>query len=231
MQEPPESWDDDEGSGGGNSRGLVRGPAPGSGGQGSGPPRPSYSEQTMRSLQVGTRPAPAPPGCRPALGHLRRQKPLGSPLMGLRLGRAHRGGWCAACARGGVHYRATPEKPVTAQLTGAEIGIAATLAVQNIDEASLNYELVESLVCHIVEEEAAGDPAALSGPRGRCGSGAGYPTEGGGAILIFMTGAAEIDRTVGRPAVHRPALPLGAPPCCTHRKRLDLSPRRAAIAA
>lgn len=70
------------------------------------------------------------------------------------------------------------------------------LGLQNIDESQLNYELVERLVCHIVEAEAAAGPGALLNPgdRGAAEKAAGA----GGAILIFMTGAAEIDRTVSR---------------------------------
>ena len=38
---------------------------------------------------------------------------------------------------------------------------------QNINEALLNYELVERLVCYIIEAEAAGGPGALLNPGDR----------------------------------------------------------------
>lgn len=66
--------------------------------------------------------------------------------------------------------------------------------LQNINEEALNYELVERLVCHIVEAELAGGPGALLAPGDR--QAAERAAAGGGAILIFMTGAMEIDRTV-----------------------------------
>ena len=58
----------------------------------------------------------------------------------------------------------------------------------------LNYDLVEQLVCHLVEAEAAGGLGALLHPGDRAA--AQQAAGSGGAILVFMPGAAEIDRTV-----------------------------------
>jgi HrpA-like RNA helicase len=60
----------------------------------------------------------------------------------------------------------------------------------------LNYELVDQLVCYIIEAEAAGGPGALLNPGDRAA--AEKAAGSGGAILVFMPGAAEIDRTVKR---------------------------------
>lgn len=54
MQDPPDSWDAEEGEGGGNARGLLKGPAASNGAKNRGPSLPTYGEQTMRSLEVRT---------------------------------------------------------------------------------------------------------------------------------------------------------------------------------
>eukprot|EP00775_Hariotina_reticulata_P004412 gene4412-4665_t len=76
-------------------------------------------------------------------------------------------------------------------------------SLQLVDPALINYELIEALVCHVLEVQQQSGPAGLlkgwrSAPAGALEAAAASAGGRGmmGAVLIFMPGAPEIDRLV-----------------------------------
>ncbi|KAK9809193.1 hypothetical protein WJX72_011126 [[Myrmecia] bisecta] len=135
------------------------------------PEAPSASTATLRAVQDTTAQGRAPSAQRP-----RQQQ--------LQPGRAGR-------ASGPRHSSSADDLPAAAEV---EYGERTLKALENIDEAQLNYELIEALVCHIVaEERVKGLTALLQGVAAGDLPGAAAAAN---AILIFMPGAPEINRLV-----------------------------------
>ncbi|KAK9846310.1 hypothetical protein WJX81_001334 [Elliptochloris bilobata] len=76
-----------------------------------------------------------------------------------------------------------------------EYGEATRRSLAVVDEAVLNFELLEALVAHIVAAEAARGPDALL-QGWESGSTEPPPSGDAGAILVFLPGAPEIGRAV-----------------------------------
>lgn len=79
---------------------------------------------------------------------------------------------------------------------GAGYSQATEKSLQNVDEALVNYELLEALVCHLVSSQQPDSSSSSS-------------SSDASAILVFLPGAPEISRLVRALQVGTPR-PLGA---------------------
>ncbi|CAG9465122.1 unnamed protein product [Pedinophyceae sp. YPF-701] len=92
-----------------------------------------------------------------------------------------------------------------------ELSDATKASIHNIDESQINYDLIAEAVAHIVRATSKhGESALLAGWDGLAGGQGARAAEGsGGAILVFLPGVEEINKTARAIAANR-GVPRGS---------------------